>query len=182
MTFKVFQPSSCKVYLEPNHVCCVMNSNSGLHSTSRVWHFFFFLSVSQSLVQQLNHNLFWELPAPYSMVAGRAYLNIQMVLVLEKWLYFDQNICTSFLQACMPIISSMEVWTGKTEPSLTGRMRPKFYVALLCQTCQEREMDSYWAEVAADRVDEVERIADWQLSSITCPTWQMQVDRKGDVG
>lgn len=61
----------------------------------------------------------------------------------------------------MPIISSMGVWTGKTaEPTLTGWMRPKFYVALLCQTCQEREMDSYRAEVAADRVDEVERIAD----------------------
>lgn len=38
------------------------------------------------------------------------------------------------------------------------------------------------AEVASDRGDEVEQIADWQLSSITCPTSQMQVDRKGHVG
>lgn len=38
------------------------------------------------------------------------------------------------------------------------------------------------AEVATSGGDEVERIADWQLSSITCPTSQMQVDRKGHVG
>lgn len=38
------------------------------------------------------------------------------------------------------------------------------------------------AEVASGGGDEVERIADWQLSSITCPTSQMQVDRKGHVG
>lgn len=38
------------------------------------------------------------------------------------------------------------------------------------------------AEVASGRGDEVERIADWQLSSITSPASQMQVDRKGHAG
>ena len=38
------------------------------------------------------------------------------------------------------------------------------------------------AEVAFREGDEVERIADWQLSSITGPASQMQVDRKGQVG
>lgn len=38
------------------------------------------------------------------------------------------------------------------------------------------------AEVASAKGDEVERIADWQLSSITCPASQMQVDRKGQAG
>lgn len=38
------------------------------------------------------------------------------------------------------------------------------------------------AEVAAGGGDEVERIADWQLSSITCPSSQMQVDGRGHVG
>ncbi len=36
-----------------------------------------------------------------------------------------------------------EVLKGKTGQLLTGWMRPSFNVALLCQTCQEREMDSY---------------------------------------
>lgn len=38
----------------------------------------------------------------------------------------------------------MGVVKGKTgQPLLTGWMRPRFDVALLCQTCQEREMNSY---------------------------------------
>lgn len=88
------------------------------------------------------------MPALYSALAVKAYLNVQMVLVLENWSHFSQNISTSFLQACVPSFLASGggegVGEGQTgQPLLTGWMRPRFNVALLCQTCQGREMDSY---------------------------------------
>lgn len=73
-----------------------------------------------------------------------------MVLVPENWSHFNQNISTSFLEACLP--SFLVSWVGGVggvvegqtgQPLLTGWIRPRFNVALLCQTCQGREMDSY---------------------------------------
>lgn len=66
-------------------------------------------------------------------------------LVLENWSHFNQTFTspTSFLRTPTPSFLVRGVLKGKTGQLLTGCMRPSFDVALLCQACQEREMDSY---------------------------------------
>lgn len=69
-----------------------------------------------------------------------------VVLVLENWSHFNQNITspTSFLLAPMPSFLARGILKGKTgQLLLTGWVRPSFNVALLCQTCQRKEMDSH---------------------------------------
>lgn len=160
-----------------------MISNTGLHLTLPVWHFLSFLSVSQSLLQQLNHNLFSEVPAPYSVVAVKAYLNVQMVLVPENWSHFSQNISTSFLRACVPSFLAWGLWRERQDSHcwLGGWDLDSMWLYSVKPARRGRWILTE-AEVATGRVDEVEWIADWQLSSITCLTSQMQVDRKVDVG
>ncbi len=71
------------------------------------------------------------------------FLNV--ALVLENWSHFNQNKSTSLFQVPMPSFLGLGVLKGAPgQLLLIGWMRPRFDVAPLCQTCQEREMDSYW--------------------------------------
>lgn len=79
--------------------------------------------------------------------------------------------------------SGSEIFKDKTALRLLIEwIRSSSNVAPLSDLPGERRWTSTVADVASDKDDEVRWIADWQLSSITRPASQMQVDRKGRVG
>lgn len=88
----------------------------------------------------------------------------------EKWSHSSQNPCTSRCRACF-----LSVWCGK-EGEDSHCCRGGWDLNSMWLYSVKPARSGRWtltkAEVALDRVDEVERIADWQLPSITCNTSQ----------
>lgn len=106
-----------------------------------------------------------------------------VVLVVENWPHFNWNIFTSFFWAPVPSFLVRGFW-GKRQGSccwLGGWDLVSMWLYSV-KPARKGRWTLATAEVASGEGDEVEQIADWQLSSITCPASQMQVDRKGLVG
>lgn len=88
----------------------------------------------------LNSLLFFKFPFPLmnsadeSHVSTTHFLSRKMITLQSKQMHVP-----------LPSLFSVSVMCKgrRGQPLLSGRMRPKFDVALLCQTCQEWEMDSY---------------------------------------
>lgn len=102
------------------HLLC---NNQQLWSslTFLAWHFKF--SFYKCLVLLLNSNVF-------------QFLHCFFVCLFLKWSHIAWH-------TAEPVCWQGDVEGKERQPLLSGRMRPKFDVALLCQTCQESEMDSY---------------------------------------
>lgn len=124
-----------------------MISSSGFHLTLPVWLFLSFtfsLTVSPSvpaakltfiqLVACFSSTVWWLLRHVWM---SKCHTCPRKLITLQSE-YIHIILCEP---ASFP---GMEVLKGKTgQLLLTGWMRPSFDVALLCQTCQETEMDSY---------------------------------------
>lgn len=176
MTFKAFQSSSWKAHLQPSY--SLLCNDQQLWSLS-ARHFLLFSNLKNSAAK----SQFIQWAATSSVVPVKAHLKVQIILVLENRSHLIQNILTWYSWAYFPGVLA---WRFRREKQDTQCWQGGWDLDWMWLYSVKPARRGRWTltetEVAMGRVDEVERIADWQLSSITCPTSQIQVDRKGDVG
>lgn len=134
MTFKAFQSSSWKVYLQLFHVCCaVIRSQPDTACLT----FFFFSCFTASPSAAKPQFIQW---GAFSLqcCGFKGIINVQKVLVLENWSHFSQN---------MPYHSWGLVYKvfwqggfeGKDKTAIVDLvyMRPRFNVATLSNLPEE---------------------------------------------
>lgn len=150
------------------------------------------LFLSVSLPQIPNYDLFVQV-ACSSLQCGFCkgsddcplILSVQDVaLVLENWMHYSENVSTSFLQAPPPSFL-VPVGFSRVQQGSCCWLAGWGLVSMQLQSVKAARRGRWThavAEVGSGGGDEVARIADWQLSSITCPASQMQVDMEGHSG